>query len=196
VWATGVLRGPTAKDWVQLEDEKQPGFRLEPGFSGAPIWDKKLQGVAGIAVAAEMIQPDAKVAFMIPSDVLIKAWPAIADCPYRGLSAFREEDAKFFFGRNEFIKQLVESVKRKPLVTVIGASGSGKSSVVFAGLIPQLRLEKNWLIVDFRPGDHPFRNLVTKLVSLLDPEKSSSEQLITQNKLVQEFQQDVSGLKN
>ncbi|MFM6200959.1 MAG: hypothetical protein ACKPE1_17785, partial [Dolichospermum sp.] len=100
--------------------------------------------------------------------------------PYRGLSAFREEDAKFFFGRNEFIKQLVESVKRKPLVTVIGASGSGKSSVVFAGLIPQLRLEKNWLIVDFRPGDHPFRNLVTKLVSLLDPEKSSSEQLITQ----------------
>ncbi|MDB9307569.1 trypsin-like peptidase domain-containing protein [Aphanizomenon sp. CS-733/32] len=196
VWATGVLRGRTAKDWVQLEDVKQPGFRLEPGFSGAPIWDEKLQGVAGIAVAAEMRRPDAKVAFMIPSHVLIKAWPAIADCPYRGLSAFREEDAKFFFGRDEFIKQLVESVKRKPLVTVIGASGSGKSSVVFAGLIPQLRLEKNWLIVDFRPGDHPFRNLVTKLVSLLDPENSSSEQLITQNRLVQEFQQDVSGLKN
>lgn len=39
VWATGVLRGRTAKGWVQLEDVKQPGYALQPGFSGAPIWD-------------------------------------------------------------------------------------------------------------------------------------------------------------
>ena len=66
-----------------------------------------------------------------------KARPDIA-CPYRGLSAFREEDAHLFFGREEFVQQLVNAVKQHPLVPVIGASGSGKSSVVLAGLIPWL----------------------------------------------------------
>jgi uncharacterized protein YjbI with pentapeptide repeats len=78
--------------------------------------------------------------------------------PYRGLMAFREEDADNFFGREAFIEQLVIDVNRKPLVAVIGASGSGKSSVVFAGLIPQLRRDENtqWQIISFRPGKNPF----------------------------------------
>ncbi|MBD2198378.1 MULTISPECIES: nSTAND1 domain-containing NTPase [Calothrix] len=63
----------------------------------------------------------------------------ITRSPYRGLMAFREEDAENFFGREAFVEQLVIDVTSKPLVAVIGASGSGKSSVVFAGLIPQLR---------------------------------------------------------
>ncbi|MBD2341790.1 CHAT domain-containing protein [Calothrix sp. FACHB-156] len=63
----------------------------------------------------------------------------ITRSPYRGLMAFREEDAENFFGREAFVEQLVIDVASKPLVAVIGASGSGKSSVVFAGLIPQLR---------------------------------------------------------
>ena len=74
VSATGVLRGRVGNGWVQLEDVKQPGYRLEPGFSGAPIWDEKLQGVVGIAVAAEMNRAQAKVAFMIPASVLDKTW--------------------------------------------------------------------------------------------------------------------------
>nr|MCU0518568.1 CHAT domain-containing protein [Oscillatoria sp. Prado101] len=63
----------------------------------------------------------------------------IPPCPYRGLSAFRETDAPFFFGRERFAKQLLEAVRENALVPVIGASGLGKSSVVFAGLIPLLR---------------------------------------------------------
>ncbi len=74
VWAAGILRGRGANVWVQLEDVKQPGYRLEPGFSGAPIWDEELQGVAGIAVAVEMNRPETKAAFMIPTHVLVKAW--------------------------------------------------------------------------------------------------------------------------
>jgi serine/threonine protein kinase len=60
-------------------------------------------------------------------------------CPYRGLYTFREEDAPFFFGREAFTEQLVAAVDRQALVAVIGPSGSGKSSVVFAGLVAQLR---------------------------------------------------------
>jgi serine/threonine protein kinase len=59
--------------------------------------------------------------------------------PYRGLSAFREEDAAYFFGREAFTEQLLTAVPEQALVAVIGPSGSGKSSVVFAGLVAQLR---------------------------------------------------------
>jgi DNA-binding SARP family transcriptional activator len=75
-------------------------------------------------------------------------------CPYRGLFAFQEEDAPFFFGRETFIEILVEAVQSRGLVAVIGPSGSGKSSVVQAGLVARLRQEPGWLIEDFRPGCH------------------------------------------
>ena len=60
-------------------------------------------------------------------------------CPYRGLLYFREQDAEFFCGRKVATIQLVEAIVSHPLVATVGASGSGKSSVVRAGLIPRLR---------------------------------------------------------
>ncbi|WDD36975.1 CHAT domain-containing protein (plasmid) [Nostoc sp. UHCC 0926] len=86
-------------------------------------------------------------------------------CPYRGLFSFREKDAQFFFGREDFTKQLVETVKQKSLVAVIGPSGSGKSSLVFAGLAKRLRDAGNWEIVHFRPAEKPLFNLATELVT-------------------------------
>ncbi|NMG21619.1 eIF2A-related protein, partial [Brasilonema bromeliae] len=80
-----------------------------------------------------------------------------------GLSAFGEKDADFFFGREKFIASLVEAVNSKPLVPVVGASGSGKSSVVFAGLIPHLRTVRNVEIISFRPGKNPFDALAVAL---------------------------------
>jgi energy-coupling factor transporter ATP-binding protein EcfA2 len=188
VWATGVLRGHTGKRWVQLEDEKQTGYGLKPGFSGAPIWDGELQGVVGIAVAADINQPDAKVGFMIPTRVLVIAWSVlseqvIASCPYRGLFAFREEDARFFFGRDIFTQKLLDTVQKQSLVAVIGASGSGKSSVVFAGLIPNLRQQSNWLIESFRPKTHPVDELAAVIVRLREPEKGKTQQDIEAGKL-------------
>lgn len=87
----------------------------------------------------------------------------IPPCPYQGLSAFQEKDAALFFGRENFTNQLVEAVENKKLVAVIGASGSGKSSVVLAGLIPRLRQQENWLIASLRPGSTPFENLAKAL---------------------------------
>jgi ABC-type multidrug transport system fused ATPase/permease subunit len=60
-------------------------------------------------------------------------------CPYRGLEPFREEDAAFFCGRDNAIRELVARVQAHAFVAVVGPSGSGKSSLVFAGLVPGLR---------------------------------------------------------
>ncbi len=87
----------------------------------------------------------------------------LPECPYQGLSAFRQENADFFFGREKFIASLVEAVNSNPLVPVVGASGSGKSSVVFAGLIPRLQAAGNVEIISFRPGKNPFDALAVAL---------------------------------
>ncbi|BAZ21720.1 WD-repeat protein [Kalymmatonema gypsitolerans NIES-4073] len=92
----------------------------------------------------------------------------LPDNPYRGLSAFREKDAPFYFGPEKFIADLLLAVYNMPLVAVIGASGSGKSSVVFAGLVPRLRTTRDVAIISFRPEDKPFDNLAIAL-SHLDP---------------------------
>jgi WD40 repeat protein len=89
-------------------------------------------------------------------------------CPYRGLFAFREEDADLFFGREQFTYDLLKAVKSKTFVAVVGASGSGKSSVVFAGLVPWLRQDDstNWLTISFRAGNKPFEALAIALLPL------------------------------
>ena len=83
-------------------------------------------------------------------------------CPYRGLEPFREEDEHFFVGREAFVRTLLEKIGQRPLVGVVGASGSGKSSVVLAGLVPSLRQRVDgrvWEIGVMRPGPHPLRQL-------------------------------------
>jgi WD40 repeat protein/DNA-binding SARP family transcriptional activator len=102
----------------------------------------------------------------------------VGACPYLGLAPFREADAPFFFGRDGFTKKLIEAVRERPLVAVIvGSSGSGKSSAVFAGLVPRLRSEGDWLMADLRPGGQPFHALAAALLDNLEPELSEAERL-------------------
>ncbi|MGB7445270.1 MAG: CHAT domain-containing protein [Coleofasciculaceae cyanobacterium] len=130
------------------------------------------------------------VIYQNPTQVPI-SWRALVmpSCPYRGLSAFQEADAPFFFGREAFVQRLVEALPHQPLISVIGPSGSGKSSIVFAGLIPRLRQSNSWLIVSFRPGDCPFLRLAEQFVPLLEPQLSETEQQIKINQLATEFRQ-------
>jgi len=121
-------------------------------------------------------------------------------CPYRGLRAFREEDAPFFFGRGAFADQLAEVVKQRSLVAVVGASGSGKSSVVFAGLVPCLRRarppEAVWDVASFTPSDRPFHRLAVTLVSLLEPEVSLFERRKETNRWAEGIQKGEVSLRD
>ncbi|MEM6404689.1 MAG: hypothetical protein AAF757_31430, partial [Cyanobacteria bacterium P01_D01_bin.116] len=102
----------------------------------------------------------------------------LPDSPYKGLLAFTEEDSQYYFGREKFERQLLETVKNKPLVPVIGDSGSGKSSVVFAGLVPQLRNIGNVEILSFRPGSNPFDALAVALRNQTSPVLSDTLDLL------------------
>jgi hypothetical protein len=76
VWATGRLLGRQVTNWVQIEDVKETGFAVEPGFSGTPVWDSQVEAVVGMVVAAER-RMNLKTAFTIPVDVLTASWPLL-----------------------------------------------------------------------------------------------------------------------
>ncbi|UCG24092.1 MAG: hypothetical protein JSW55_18520 [Chloroflexota bacterium] len=105
--------------------------------------------------------------------------------PYRGLFSFREEDAPFFFGRESFTDLLMTTVREQSMLAVVGPSGSGKSSVVHAGLLSQLRQQGNWLITSFRPGSRPFHALAGALIPHLEPDLSKTDQMVQINKLAE-----------
>jgi serine/threonine protein kinase/WD40 repeat protein len=95
--------------------------------------------------------------------------------PYKGLRAFLEADAADFFGREMVTKRLLgrleEAEPTSRFLAVVGPSGSGKSSVVRAGLLPALRRgamagSERWYVIDLLPGPHPFRELESALLSL------------------------------
>jgi hypothetical protein len=88
--------------------------------------------------------------------------------PYKGLAAFEPDDAPLFFGRKTEAEQLLAEVQTKRLVVVSGPSGSGKSSLVWAGLLPRLDPAR-WQVIRLRPGPAPWRSLATALLSRLEP---------------------------
>ena len=111
--------------------------------------------------------------------------------PYKGLASFEEEDSQFFLGRSRLIEEpkegLLAKVKNNQLTVVLGLSGSGKSSLVKAGLIPALKREaetgasavlgfpqvehlacrQQWRILEtMRPGELPFAALATAILPM------------------------------
>jgi DNA-binding SARP family transcriptional activator/WD40 repeat protein/serine/threonine protein kinase len=88
--------------------------------------------------------------------------------PYRGLEPFQEADAQDFHGRRTLVAEMVEVLSEHRLLTVVGPSGIGKSSVVRAGLVPALREgaidgSEHWLVTDLFPGSRPFEELAAAL---------------------------------
>src|SRR6266508_2092382 len=87
-------------------------------------------------------------------------------CPYKGLDVFEEDDADLFFGRERLVADLVSRVKESRTVFITGPSGSGKSSLVRAGLINALKQgtikelhSESWLVATIKPGREPINAL-------------------------------------
>src|SRR5262249_47997065 len=100
------------------------------------------------------------------------AEPAVEN-PYKGLRAFQEADAPDFFGREMLTQLLLARMQERGqfarFLAVVGPSGSGKSSLVRAGLIPALKRgalpgSQNWFVVEMFPGAHPVEELAQALL--------------------------------
>jgi WD40 repeat protein len=88
--------------------------------------------------------------------------------PFPGLRPFTREEYKLFFGREEDSEELLGKLMQNRFVTVIGSSGSGKSSLIHGGVLPKIRNlikqgSSDWRIIPFRPGNDPFGNLADSL---------------------------------
>lgn len=189
VIATGTLLGAQGAGWIQMDQYHDTAYRVESGFSGAPVFDEVLNGVVGMTVAAD-VADQVRSAYMQPADVLLEVWPQLADrsivaSPYRSLRPFAESDADVFFGREAFVRdRLLPATRQAALVAVVvGSSGSGKTSVVFAGLLPALKKDPVWSVGTFRPDERPFHGLATPLVRWLDPDLSEVDGLAESVKL-------------
>ncbi len=93
--------------------------------------------------------------------------PYDARCPFVGREAFTPDEREFFFGRNASIDAALAQLDRRPRLAVVGGSGSGKSSLVMAGIVPRLRDQQPGLKVEqMRPGAHPLAALEAALRAL------------------------------
>ena len=160
---TGTCRGENALGRVQLDIAR--GL-VEGGFSGTAAWDPARGAVIGLVVAA---RTDEQSAQLIPVRTLFAACPALDRAwrprnPYKGLSAFEPADRADFFGRAALVEALAARVGSEPLVTLIGPSGSGKSSLIGAGLLPLLTDGGGWRVLRLRPGGEPFDALAGALL--------------------------------
>jgi WD40 repeat protein len=147
-------------------------------------------GVAAVAGAAYVHIENLTQYAAAPALVTAQAIGFIPPCPYPGLAYFGPEDAPRFFGREQAISALVASVAKRSFTALVGASGSGKSSVVLAGLAPKLIAQGGWRSTYFRIGTEPDKNPFAALARALEPltgERGLSDKLEEVQKLSQKL---------
>src|SRR5262249_61381029 len=108
------------------------------------------------------------------SDVLISGYaPRTAMNPFVGLRPFNTDESLLFFGRRQQTVELMQQLHRTHFIAVVGSSGCGKSSLVRAGLIPNLKAgflvedRDQWHVGVMKPGDVPIRNLAAALIEAI-----------------------------
>ena len=191
--------GPTPIDYIQ-QHISTPMPALSANRTGLPA---SLDAVIGRATAKELDERYSDVSEMLTEfrqavsglvashsiSILEEDEASTREMvnPYKGLRAFSEADAEDFFGRETLVQQLLARLSEGGdlfrFLAVIGPSGSGKSSVVKAGLLPSLRRgglvgSENWFYVDFVPGKNPFEELEAALLRVaVNPPSSLLSQL-------------------
>ncbi|GKS65717.1 hypothetical protein YTPLAS72_30210 [Nitrospira sp.] len=149
---------------------------------GKPVFPIKIDNVQVDRVLTNVQVIDAMVGWDVAYQRLEKGFLAVGldpkdlfdwdgtRPPYPGLMAFQEQDAAVFFGRDKEIREAQALLNRlqqfggSRLTLMLGASGSGKSSLMRAGLLPRLKRDQRWIVIDpFRPVNAPFDEFATVL---------------------------------
>lgn len=95
-------------------------------------------------------------------------------CPYQGLRAFGPQDARYFFGRKQLTEDLVDRViSSGDMTTLVGASGCGKTSLLRAGMVPELEQRLGWKAAYMTPGPDPVEALDERVAALEAQERQA-----------------------
>ncbi|GAA2494442.1 trypsin-like peptidase domain-containing protein [Streptomyces gobitricini] len=144
IWFRGKLAGSTSEGWVQLSRADGQTAHIRRGFSGSPVWDNEIGAAVGLVVAAQP-EREGQQAFVLRTRTILRELDQLAPVilpagPFRGLATFREDDADVFFGRDADADEVVRVLHGDDrTVTLYGPSGSGKSSLALAGVVPRMR---------------------------------------------------------
>nr|BFE57464.1 hypothetical protein GCM10020063_019900 [Dactylosporangium thailandense] len=164
----GELMGAIDGSRYQLDQRLSGVFRARRGFSGGPVWHRDTGEVVGLLASASA-DDGGTDAYLVGIEVAADCWPEVLyrppPCPYRGLEAFGVDDAARFFGREPVVADLLQRAGELPLIAVTGRSGSGKSSVIAAGLVAALRAQERVAVLTVRPGGGVIDALATGLAT-------------------------------
>ena len=163
--------------------------RVRSGLSGAPLLNPKTGKVCGVVKYTE----DRSLPVGgggIPIATVLEYFPVL-NTPYKGLAYFKDDDARFFFGRTALTDLLLDRLQQRNFLALLGASGSGKSSVLRAGLLNQLRLGRlsgsdRWELRVMLPTEHPLKSLANEFVDQKLGNIDRAAQLATAEKLLAE----------
>ena len=162
--APGAGRGGARRDEIRVIPVLLPGAQEDAvaGFLSRRAWvdfragldDAEAMSRLTAGIRGEAIDPGP---YRLPDE------PA----PYRGLLRFEAEQSRFFFGRQVETRQVVERLSQQPFLAIVGASGSGKSSLARAGVIPALAAgaapeSQRWRVLTCTPGSQPLPRWLSK----------------------------------
>lgn len=171
---------PSINEIIQRATAKEPSDRY------ADILElmKDFKHVVRASERANIVSTDTAETAYITSTGIYLPEP---ENPYKGLRAFQQADSADFFGRETLTQQLINRLKetdeQSRFLAVIGPSGSGKSSVVKAGLLPAIRNgalpnSDDWFVVEMVPGADPMEELEAALLRVaVNPPESLLNQL-------------------
>jgi hypothetical protein len=168
-WVDVDLKGQVEGRLLQVESRADQTVKAQPGFSGSPVWDHSTGDAVGLLHAAPFDDDAERDAYLLAPPIVAQSWEEpfgylmMPDNPYRGLEPFTPEYAAVFFARETDIAALAARVKTEPVVIVVGPTGVGKSSLVQAGLVPELQ-RQGWSVALVLAGQDPWPRLAAGLL--------------------------------
>ncbi|MDQ1019273.1 nSTAND1 domain-containing NTPase [Streptomyces afghaniensis] len=170
-WHTARLRARTGTGRLQMSPLDGQSDPIQPGFSGSAVWDEDLGAVVGIV--ASISPAHRRQAFCIPTRTVLDELPDLAellapDSPFPGLRPYTEERSAHFFGRDEDVTAVVDLLcphgSPEGCVTLTGPSGSGKSSLLMAGVLPRLKDQEVEVVTVRAEGRQPDAEVIREVL--------------------------------
>jgi DNA helicase HerA-like ATPase len=159
IWASAALCGKQSTGWIQIEGTKVPGYHIDKGFSGGPVWSDTNKGVIGIIVAVD-IQAEKKVAFMIPSDTIVGFISRVTsdNVGWNPLSTEEITVGRLIKGQYNGNNIIFNLNDLRGHAFIAGLSGSGKTQSVF-NIIRQVWSKKDIPFLVMEPCKAEYRML-------------------------------------